>query len=133
MNKTCEREISAKNRIRNDILLISLLLVIILVVAFCLLFWQKEGTTVEVTVNGVPYGTYSLDENRVVLIATEAGANRLVIENGKAFVEAASCPDGICVAHRPISGTRESIICLPHGVVISIRGTDDVDAPDLVV
>lgn len=120
-------------RIRNDILLIVSLLSLLLLVAFGLLFWQKEGTTVQASVNGVLYGTYPLDENRVVLIVTESGTNRLVIENGEAYIEAASCPDGICVAHRPISGTRESIICLPHGVVISIRGTDDAEAPDLVV
>ncbi len=133
MNKTREGDISPKKRVRNDILLITSFLLFALLIGACLLFWQKEGDTVCVSVNGMPYGTYSLNEDRVVEIVTEAGYNRLVIRGGEAFVEAADCPDGICAAHRPISGTRESIVCLPHGVVITLVRVEDDDAPDVVV
>ena len=98
-----------------------------------LLLTQKSGDTVEVRVDGALWGTYSLHEDRVVDIVTEAGYNRLVIKDGKAFVEAADCPDGICAAHRPIDGTRESIVCLPHGVVIAVVRKGVSDAPDLIV
>ena len=50
--------------------------------------------------------------------------NRLVIKDGEAFVETATCPDGICAAHKPISHEGESIICLPHRLEIRVEGGD---------
>ncbi len=32
----------------------------------------------------------------------------------------ADCPDGICANHKPIHKTGESIICLPHKVVVTV-------------
>jgi len=34
----------------------------------------------------------------------------------------ADCRDGICVDHTPISLNGETIICLPHRLVIEIDG-----------
>ena len=133
MNKTDGAKKAAPRYLRNDVILIFAVLLVAVVIGLLLALTGKEGDTVTVTVNGAPYGSYSLYENRTVEIVTEAGTNRLVIKNGEAFVEAASCPDGICVAHRPIKSTRESIVCLPHGVVISILRAEDENAPDLVV
>lgn len=133
MNKTDGTKKAAPRCLRNDVILIFAVLLVATVIGLLLALTGKEGDTVTVTVNGAPYGSYSLYENRTVEIVTEAGTNCLVIKNGEAFVEAASCPDGICVAHRPIKSTRESIVCLPHGVVISILRAEDENAPDLVV
>ena len=133
MRNTNTRAVSPKRRLKNDLILISALLCVLLLVGLCLLFLQKEGDTVSVSVNGELYGSYSIYEDRVVEIPANGGSNRLVIRDGKAFIEAADCPDGICAAHRPISGTRQSIVCLPHGVVISIVRVGDADAPDVVV
>ena len=58
--------------------------------------------------------------------------NRLVSRDGKVFVETATCPDGICVSHRAIFRNGESIICLPHSVVITVTTKTDY-APDIVV
>ena len=133
MRKTTAEDKAVKSTLKNDILLIVALLLVVALVATCLLLTQKKGDVVEVRVDGVLYGTYSLHTDTTVEIVTEKGSNCLVIRDGKAFVESADCPDGICAAHRPIDGTRESIVCLPHGVVISIVRTEDVSAPDLIV
>ena len=57
------------------------------------------------------------------------GYNLVVVEDGKVSVAASDCPDQICVKHRPISLARESIVCLPHKLVIEMAegadGTDD--------
>ena len=50
--------------------------------------------------------------------------NVLVIKDGVAFVESADCPDEVCVAHLPISREGETIVCLPHRLVIRIVGGD---------
>ena len=45
--------------------------------------------------------------------------NILCIENGKARVAAASCPDLICVHTRSVSAKGEQIVCLPHRLIIT--------------
>lgn len=120
-------------KLRNDLILVGCLLAVILGVALCVLLFAKEGDTVTVTVDGVLYGTYALDEDRTVDIRTgEDQLNRLVIKDGKAFVETATCPDGICAAHKPISRQGESIACLPHRVVVTVHVTSGDDAPDII-
>ena len=93
--------------------------------------FRSGGDTVSVTVDGVLYGEYSLGDDRTVEIFSEGGYNILVIENGKAHVESASCPDGICAAHKPISRDGESIVCLPNKVVITASARDN-SAPDII-
>lgn len=48
--------------------------------------------------------------------------NLISIMNGTAVMEAADCRDQICVHHRPIMSERESIICLPHKLVVEMLG-----------
>ena len=118
--------------IRNDIIFIAALLVIVAAIGGGFFLLRPEGSTVTATVDGVTYGTYSLSVDTVVDIQTGDGQlNRLVIQDGKAYVETATCPDGICASHRSISRRGESIVCLPHKVVITITDGQD-DGPDVV-
>ena len=124
-----------QNRIRNDVLLVAVLLLLCAVGILYLFVFREGGDTVRVTVDGELYGVYSLRENITEEIRTgEDGDqfNRLIIQDGRAFVESASCPDGICVGHRPIFRNGESIVCLPHGVVITVFTDNDKYAPDIV-
>lgn len=118
-------------KIKNDIILVSVLLGIILLAILGILLFRKDGNTVSVTVDGEIFGEYSLNEDRVVEISSERGTNLLVIKDGKAHVERASCPDGICSSHKPISYDGESIICLPNKVVVLID-SQDTDQPDII-
>jgi len=96
-----------------------------------LLLFRGEGDSVIVTVDGELWAEFPLREDRTVEIKTDRGVNLLVIRDGKAEIESASCPDGICSAHRAISRDGESIICLPNKVVVTVRATQD-DAPDVI-
>ena len=90
---------------------------------------------VKVMVDGEVFGTYNLSENVSKEIRTGKNGeklNRFVINGGKVYMEEASCPDGICVAHRPAFRDGESIVCLPNRVVLTIETKDDKDAPDIV-
>lgn len=125
---------TAKQKIRNDILFIAALLLVVTVAGACLWLFRGEGDTVTVTVDGEVYGVYALSEDRVEDIRTgETGLNRLVIQNGEASIETATCPDGICAGHRPISREGESIVCLPHRVVVTVTAAHAADQPDIVV
>lgn len=109
---------------RNDLIFIGVLLALLLVAAALFLAFREEGYRVVVTVNGEEYGKYPLSDNVAVDIRTGEGGkqlNRLVVEDNKAFVQTATCPDGICSAHKPISHDGESIVCLPHKVVVTIE------------
>ena len=126
---------SGGRKLRNDLIFISALLLIVALAGIAVLFLRGEGDTVVVEIDGQVCGTYPLAVDRTVELRTgEAGEelNLLVIKDGKAYVETATCPDGICAAHKPISREGESIVCLPHKVVVTVRLSDGGDAPDIV-
>ena len=118
---------------RNDILFVAVLLLLALGGVLYLFVFRGGGDTVRVTVDGELYGVYSLSED--VSLEIRHGSeqsNRLVIRDGQVFMENATCPDGICVDHRPIFRNGESIVCLPNRVVITVVVDGDGDAPDVV-
>lgn len=114
-----------KNKtLRNDLILVGVLLGVLLLAGAVWFLLQNEGDSVVVTVNGQVHATYPLNRDTEVDILTgesQEQFNRLVIKDGKAYVQSASCPDGICASHKPISREGESIICLPNKVVISVE------------
>ena len=121
-------------KFRNDLIFITAILVIVAIGAATLFFLRGEGSTVQVEVDGTVIGIYPLSVDREVEIITgENGEelNLLVIKDGKATVTAATCPDGICAAHRPISREGESIVCLPHKVVVTVIGGSG-EEPDVI-
>lgn len=122
-------------KIKNDIIFIGVLLLIFALAGGTLLLFREEGSSVEVKIDGELYGVYSLSKDQRIEIRTgENGEqyNVLVIKDGRAYVESASCPDGICASHRPISYKGASIICLPNKVVIAIISETE-DGPDIIV
>ena len=59
---------------------------------------QKEiqEKQVVIKVDGEVYGRYSLDEDQVIEVQDGDFYNRVRIEDGKAYMEEADCPDGYC-------------------------------------
>ena len=112
---------------KNDAIFIASLLLLVTALALILLLCAEKGDTVTVTVDKTVYGTYPLSRDAEIPIRSENGYNLLIIRGGEAFVESASCPDGICVSHRPIGSDGESIICLPNKVVISVSSENTPD------
>lgn len=106
-------------------------MLLVLVAALSILLFRTEGDTVTVTVDGKLYGEYPLNQSRSIEIRNGNGYNLLIIENGKAYVELANCPDGICSSHRPIEHNGESIICLPNKVVIEVHKKAQ-EQPDII-
>lgn len=75
------------------------------------------------------------EDARLLLQDASGNENLLVIEGGSARLEDADCPDRLCVRQGAISRSGESIICLPHKLVITIEGRAETDssAPDAMV
>lgn len=81
---------------------------------------QKEGSQVKITVDGETYGVYSLWEEQEIEMKETAGENRIRIEDGKVRMIAADCPDGYCMDQGEIHRATETIVCLPHRVVVEV-------------
>ena len=125
--KKSEKYISSgkKNKIRNDVILAAVIVIIAVAGLLFINGTKVKGNRVVVKINGVETQSYSLSENAEFEIKTgknNENINIVVIENGKVRVTEADCPDGICKDYRPISYVGETIICLPHKVVIEIVG-----------
>lgn len=119
-------------KIKNDIILVAVILAIAAAGLIIATLTRQEGSMVIVKIDGVQTQSYSLHENRTVEIITgdnDEFLNTLVIEDGKAYISQADCPDKICQEHRAISYSGETIVCLPHKIVIEI--TEKQSAPDL--
>ena len=121
---------NAKKR-KNDIILTASLLLAVATVGVCGPLFRKSGDTVTVTVDKTVYGVYALSQDQSVEIRVGEAFNLLVIEEGRARVENASCPDGVCAAHRPIFRNGESIVCLPNKVVVTVSAKNE-NEPDVV-
>lgn len=81
---------------------------------------------VEVYVDGIMYASYPLDEPvDVVLQGFQGGTNQLRIRGGKVEITQADCPDELCVKQAAIYRNGESIICLPHRVVVQVVGESE--------
>lgn len=114
-----------------DFILIGVVVIVAAVMLIFLYGFGDSGSYVFVEIDGSVVKALPLDEDTQYVIETENGTNTLVIKDGEAMVTKADCPDGICVDHMPISRNGESIICLPHKVVITVDSEpseDDVDA-----
>lgn len=114
-------------KLKKDILLISG----ILAAAFFLwlipfILNKDKPAVVKVYQDGEQIASYPLAENLVTAIFCEEGHyNLLLIDNGKVSVSDADCPDQLCVKQGDISRNGESIICLPHRLVLQIEANEE--------
>lgn len=108
---------------KRDICLIAVLLLAGVILYLGNLIFAGLGDTVLVRVNGEVYAEYSLNEDgRYEIPGYDNGINLLVIEDGSARIEEASCPDRLCVGMGRIHRGGRSIICLPNRVSVEIQG-----------
>lgn len=121
---------------RNDIILIVMLVAIACVLSMILYIKNEDSDilTVEVSVDGQVIDTYPLgtDEKYNTQCQLDIG-NYLVIEGGYVYLKDADCPDKLCVKQGRISKAGESIICLPHHLVIRIVGESSNETEGLDV
>lgn len=125
-----------KRKLRNDMILVA---VIAVIAAAGLLFFglnKEAGSYVAVNVDGEQTAIYPLPENTEVTITTgenNEDINVLVIKDGKAMISEANCPDGICAETRAAQYVGETIVCLPHKVVIEIVAEGEEPEIDVAV
>ena len=98
------------------------------------IYWGRSGGGVaaggvlEITIDGELYGRYPLEEGREIEVASAYGKNQVVIEKGSARVKGADCPDLICAGMGEISLEGETICCLPHRLILTVKVTESPPA-----
>lgn len=103
-----------------DIVLLATVILLCVVVTVLLVTSREGGLAVEIVSDGEVVKTMELKNDAEYEVVTDRGTNLVVIEDGQVTVKEADCPDKVCVNHKPISMTGETIICLPHKLVIEI-------------
>ena len=107
-----------------------LLLILGLLLAAAVMYLARrpggQGGGAVVTVDGREVGRYPLSEDVTVTIGEE-DYNVLQIADGQAAVTEANCGDHTCVRTGAVSRAGETIVCLPHRLIVEIRGGDSSD------
>lgn len=125
---------------KNDVILGGGILVIALVLFLVMHLTRNEaGNQIRIMVDGAVYGTYSLEKNQVIEVKEKDFYNRIRIQDGVAYMEEANCPDGYCEEQGKISGRTQTIVCLPHKLVVEVLDADGLendstseDVPDTI-
>jgi hypothetical protein len=116
------------NKRRMDGALIIILMIAALIAALAVYLTHDKGSTAVVKVDGSVLYEFSLSEDVGLTVdGYMGGTNRIVIQDGKVSVTEADCPDALCVKTGSISRAGETIVCLPHRVVVEIKGTGSID------
>ena len=111
---------------KDMILIILLLSVAVAGLLVVQILQQQDSAQVTVTVGGEVYGVYSLQHPQMIEVEDEMGYNRIIIEDGYVRMEEADCPDQYCVKHARIHYNHETIVCLPHELVVEIDDGEDM-------
>jgi len=89
---------------------------------------KEEGADVVITIDGEFYKQVSLRKDQEIKISgDETTTNVLKIQNGKADMVEADCPDKLCVHQKSISKNGETIVCLPNKVVVEVKSGEDAE------
>lgn len=107
-----------------DVILVALLLALCVVIFGVLqIFIKKDGAAAVVKVDGEIVKELDLKTDNIVEVSGyRGGVNRVEVRDGRVRMTYADCPDELCVKTGWISKTGETIVCLPHRVVVEITG-----------
>ena len=122
---------------RKDLFLILSILIGAGLLAGAFALAKKPGAYVRVEQNGKLLAVWKLEEDRREVFPSESGelektgdeeaGNVLVIENGTVHMESASCPDKLCVKQGTKSKVGETIVCLPHKLVVTVISAEEAE------
>lgn len=114
---------------RYDVLLWCGLGLVFLWLLWIFLFREStSGDIVEISVAGERYGAYDLTVEQQIPIEIQGEITNVVtIKDGCVSMTEAHCPDHLCMKQGRISKDRESIVCLPNQLVVTVKGAEKSD------
>ena len=106
----------------------------VLLAALALYFHTRGagGRVAQIQVDGEVIRTVDLSsvtEEYTFTVETAHGLNEIAVRPGGICVRSADCPDQVCVRRGWLTGGRMPVVCLPHGLVITlVSGGQALDA-----
>lgn len=105
-----------------------IVIIILFIASLGLVFFTKNMTKKEagdlliIEVDGEEYGRYDLGKNQTIEIKSkDDGVNKIEIKDNKAKMIYANCPDLVCTNMPAIKNDGETIVCLPHKLLIEVK------------
>ena len=109
------------NTIKHDLILLAMFILIAAILFFIINRTDEiKGDYVLITLDNSEYARIPLNKDTVLSIDSDKGKNTVVVSDKEVYVESADCPDQICVDHAHIMYEGETIVCLPHRLIIKI-------------
>lgn len=102
-----------------DCVVVTVLVAVIAVSAW--LIYRLPSETVTLSVGG-SVRRISLGADAEI----DLGHLTVIVRDGEVWVENADCPDKLCEKTGHIGRAGQSIVCLPHGIVITVGGKSDL-------
>ena len=96
---------------------------------------SSSGIYADITLDGSLYKRVPLTAHHgreELELRTDYGSNTVVIENETIAITGADCPDQLCVSMGKASRPGDTLVCLPHKLVIEVRSSGDAPAPDII-
>ncbi|MBN2899186.1 MAG: NusG domain II-containing protein [Clostridia bacterium] len=132
----------AKNRQSDKIKKLDVVLVLfyLLISLAGAAFFTWDGLTVHsqrqeviVSVKNEEYVRIGLpvSERKEIVVDTDLGHNVIVIEGDQVYMTESDCKDQICVRQGAILASNQMIVCLPHKVVVEIKGVENLEVDQI--
>lgn len=90
------------------------------------LLQKKPAAELEISVDGKVIHTLDLTtDTEVTIEGWNGGSNLLIIQDGTAWVEEATCPDKVCIHQGKVTLNRQMIVCLPNRMVATVVAPEE--------
>ena len=105
------------------ILIAAVLALALLIYGGWAIFHPSDGALYAIAeLDGAEAGRFPLAKDGTFTVDCGDGEyNRVVVEDGYVFVSEATCPDKICVQTGKVNQAGDSIVCLPHRLVVRVE------------
>ncbi len=118
-----------------DFIIIILLLLVSAISLFALGIYKGrpvDTRTVEIKIDGKVYDSFEWtdDLQKEIKLDTQFGLNIIVIDSDGLRMSYSDCPDQVCVRDGTIDSPGEILVCLPHRLIVEIKGKRDGDGVD---
>ena len=86
---------------------------------------RADSGVANVYVDGELRASLPLNQDTVFTVSEDGAENVIEVKDGRARMLSANCPDGYCVRQGEVRYDGETVICLPHRVVIELSAGEE--------
>ena len=118
-------------RTRTWVILLSAAAMVLALLSWLLLTRPSGSHVVQIVQDGSVVREIDLsrvtESETIVLRLPDGGSNTVLVQPGRICVCEADCPDQICVHQGWLVNQAAPIVCMPHRLVIQVKGIAETD------